>query len=483
MGKYTRLLLEKYESIPKAVKASLWFLICSILQKGISFITIPLFTRMMTTEQYGAYSQYVSWYSILLVFTSLSLYNGVFNNALIKYEGKIDEYVSSMQGLISIITLICFGIYLLNTNSWNKILAMPTVMVVMLFAELLVTPSFQFWFVKKRFDYEYRAVVIVTLIKSIINPILGIVLVSISDNKDVARVLSIVVVEIAFCGYLYIYQFCKGKTFCNLSYWKFAVLFNLPLIPHYLAGSILNQGDRVMIAYLVGKDEVAFYSVANSIGQVLNIVIVAITATYTPWIYKKFKQKATSDIAELTNGILYSMVAMLIIIILLGPEIIRIMASSEYAEAKYVIAPVSGSAFFILLYNMLANVEFYYGKRKYVLIGSCIAAAANIILNYVFILKYGYYAAGYTTLFCYIVYGLSHLYFGKKIARREIGEQVHIYDDRTILLLSLFIVVFSSLATLLYDYYVIRYILVFVCLIVFVIKRKYVIEQIKKMRD
>ena len=72
-----KLLKEKYGKISIPVKASLWFVICSILQKGIALITVPVFTRLMTTEQYGFFSTYTSWYSIILVFTSLNLYYGV----------------------------------------------------------------------------------------------------------------------------------------------------------------------------------------------------------------------------------------------------------------------------------------------------------------------------------------------------------------------------------------------------------------------
>lgn len=48
-------LLVKYRSIPVQVKASLWFLICAFLQKGISFITTPIFTRLLSTSEYGQY--------------------------------------------------------------------------------------------------------------------------------------------------------------------------------------------------------------------------------------------------------------------------------------------------------------------------------------------------------------------------------------------------------------------------------------------
>lgn len=56
------------------------------LQKGISFITVPIFTRLMSTEEYGTYTVYLSWLQILTIMTSLYLFNGVYDNAMAKYE-------------------------------------------------------------------------------------------------------------------------------------------------------------------------------------------------------------------------------------------------------------------------------------------------------------------------------------------------------------------------------------------------------------
>ena len=124
------LLKEKYNKIPIPAKASIWFVVCSILQKGISLITIPIFTRIMTTEQYGQYSTFISWYSIMIIFTSLNLYYGVYNNAMIKYKDHRDEYTSSMQGLTMLLTIIVYIVYLLFHRNINEFIDMTTLLVI-----------------------------------------------------------------------------------------------------------------------------------------------------------------------------------------------------------------------------------------------------------------------------------------------------------------------------------------------------------------
>lgn len=68
-------LLVKYRSIPVQVKASLWFLICAFLQKGISFITTPIFTRLLSTSEYGQYNVFNSWMNIIIVIVTLNLFS------------------------------------------------------------------------------------------------------------------------------------------------------------------------------------------------------------------------------------------------------------------------------------------------------------------------------------------------------------------------------------------------------------------------
>ena len=58
----------------KAAEAGLGYTIGNILIKAISFITLPIFTRLMSTDDYGLYSTYVSYESILALIISLGLY-------------------------------------------------------------------------------------------------------------------------------------------------------------------------------------------------------------------------------------------------------------------------------------------------------------------------------------------------------------------------------------------------------------------------
>ena len=98
-------LTNKYNKMNAPVKMAFWFLICSFLQKGIGFITTPVFTRIMTEGEFGRYSVYQSWYSIISVFATLSISGNCFTRGLVveNEENKRHELASSFYGLIILI--------------------------------------------------------------------------------------------------------------------------------------------------------------------------------------------------------------------------------------------------------------------------------------------------------------------------------------------------------------------------------------------
>src|SRR5699024_3283818 len=81
--------------INNGVKIGTLYLIGNIFNKAIAFITIPIFTRLLTTEEYGIVNTYTSWASILMVIVGLSLGNSV-RNAFVDYKDDLAAYLSSI---------------------------------------------------------------------------------------------------------------------------------------------------------------------------------------------------------------------------------------------------------------------------------------------------------------------------------------------------------------------------------------------------
>ena len=86
---------EKWNGLALPAKVSLVYLICNIIQNSLSFITVPLFTRLLTITQYGQYTIYQSWQGVLSLFLTLNLAYGTFQTAMAKFEDDKEGYIAS----------------------------------------------------------------------------------------------------------------------------------------------------------------------------------------------------------------------------------------------------------------------------------------------------------------------------------------------------------------------------------------------------
>ena len=415
--------IRKGRELPIGVKATFWFLLCSFLQKGISVLSTPIFTRLLTTAEYGQYNIFYSWMNILTVFVTLNLYSGVYMQGIIKFEEQRDEFTSSMMGLMTTLTLAWIVMYCAFHEFWNQILSLTNIQMFSMLIMLWTTGIFNFWSMEQRVDLNYKPLVSVTLFVSLAKPLLGIVLVMHSTDKVTARIVGLLLVEIMSYTWMYVKQMRKGGKFFSWNFWVYAARFNLPLIPHYLSLNILSGADRIMIGKMIGKSEAGIYGLAYSVSQIMTLFNVALLRTVEPWLYKKIKLKEIREMERIVYPLFVAVALLNLLLIALAPEIVSIFAPYEYRNAIWIIPPVAMSVYFMFAYSFFAAFEFYYEKTRYIAVATILGAILNIILNYVFMDIFGYYAAGYTTLICYMVYAGFHYYFMKKICRLNLNGQ------------------------------------------------------------
>ena len=82
--------IKKIEKLSAPAKASFVLMLTQLIQKGLAVITTPIFTRLLTTAEYGQVSVFFSWYEILVIFSGFCLSKGVFNNGMLDYKDDRD---------------------------------------------------------------------------------------------------------------------------------------------------------------------------------------------------------------------------------------------------------------------------------------------------------------------------------------------------------------------------------------------------------
>lgn len=482
IGKSNLLALQKkYNELPIQVRASLWFLICSFLQKGISMISTPVFTRLMTPFEYGQYNVFTSWQDIISIFVSLNLSAGVYQQGLVKFNKEKNIFSSSLQGLTFILVIAWTVIYLLAHNFWNSLFSLTTTQMLSMLVIIWSTAAFNFWATEQRNEYKYHKLVGITLLASIAQPALAILFIFHASDKVTARILAVMLVQlISYSGCAFV-QLKTGKKIFSAKFWRYALSFNLPLVPHYLSQIVLNNSDRIMIGNMVGADKAGIYSLAYSLSMIMVIFNTAIMNTLNPWIYKKIKDKnikAIAPVAYLSLGIVASVN---LILIILAPEAVKIFAPPSYYEAIYCIPPVAMSVLFIYSYDLFAKFAFYYEKTRLIMLASIGGAVLNIVLNYFGIRIFGYKAAAYTTLICYIFYVVFHYRLMTHICNDYL-HGVKPYNTKLLMKLAVIFMICGFALLLTYDYPIIRYAIIILVGTMIITKRDLISANIQKIR-
>lgn len=465
-------ILLKYKNMPIQLKASFWFTVCGVLQSGLGIITLPFFTRFLTTSQYGLSSTYFAWYDLATIFCTWRLSYGAYDKGMIKFEEKRDSFTSEMLGLAVSISSLCIIAYIFLSSFIRINIGLDTGLCLLMLVSQLFAPAYLFWSARNKYEYNYKKFTLVTLLASIGVTIINIFVVRFVDyDKGLLKILGYQLPWNLVYLIIFIYIFSKGKSFYNSETWRFATKYNLPLLPYFLSTIVLDKADRLMIDYYCGKTDVALYSVSYNIGRLMVILTVAIDATITPWMFNNIKREKYSESKKISLQILLIFSAMAILFMLFAPELLFIFASSEYKEAVYIIPSIVSSYFFVMIYHVVSKVEFYFEKTQGIALVTVISAVIDILLNLCFIPKFGYIAAGYTTLASYIVMAALHMIYSYVIAKSK-GLENKVYPWGKIIILALFMVIVTAFVNLFYGSFIIRYVVIALILAVVVYFKK-----------
>lgn len=461
------------------ITIAFWYLMCNFLTAGISFITTPIFARMLTTEQYGEFVNFTSWESILFAFVSAQMFRSV-ARAKFDYSDYMDQYISTITIFSSLVCILMYSIIEIGRSFFEKMFSMDITYIRILFVYMLFLPVFNNLQAKYRIYSEYKAFVFTSVFSATIRVIASVFAVSLMQDKFMGRVLGYALPMMIFCVYLWISVVFRGRAF-DIRMLKYSIVIAFPLIPHALSGIVLSSSDRLMIKNICGSEDAAFYSVAYTVSSIINLVWIAANYAWVPWMYDRLCEEKYKEVREKSTLLIACFVVFYCLVILIFPEFLLFMGGNKYLEAISVMPIVAAGLVFQFMYGFYADIEQYEKKTWFISIGTFMAALFNVVLNYMLIPKFGYIAAAYTTLI-----GYSALLIFHWNTVRKMDQYKGIYNVGFIFGGATLTTVISIVCSTLYSYsYVYRYMILIVSLlfigIIAYIKRNSLNEIIKNL--
>lgn len=201
----------------KALKSGVWYSVSNILLRAVSILTAPIFTRLLTTSDYGKVSNFSSWQNILLVFCGLCLSYSI-GRAKIDFENNFEDYISSIQGLSSFFSLIILLLYLPFSRHISAFMELDNSIVISLLVYMIFYPSIEYMQTKLRFQYRYIENIIIAVLITLGTVALSIILILVSsaEKKFVGRIFGMIIPSFLISVLCYIFILKKARPYIML---------------------------------------------------------------------------------------------------------------------------------------------------------------------------------------------------------------------------------------------------------------------------
>ena len=450
----------KIKNVNVGAKSAVVYTLSTLFSRGLAIISVPIFTRIMSTSEMGVVNLYNSWYSIISSIATLSLTSGGYIVALKEFSDKRDEYQSSVLSLTSIIALAITLVFAINPAFWSQVLGLPLHLLWLMALGFLFAPARDFWLARQRFEYKYIIPGAVTIGSAIIATVLSVCAVIYSGKSGIEstatyRLFANYIVLYGVALVIWLDTFRKGKTFFVKEYWVLSLQLSIPLVGYAVATQILNVSDRMMISKMVDNSSVGIYGTIYTVSSLSLMVWGAIHSSFVPYLFQNI-DKPNSGVKKVSGSLVFVYGMIAVLATYLAPEIVAILATEEYYEAIYIMPPIAAGVFLTCLTNLYSDIPVYFKKTKYVMYPAAIAAVLNLILNYIFIGIYGYMAAAYTTMASYVVWVILQVFWANLIEKQQ-GITDGVFNNKNFLAISILTMALCMVGIPLYKFTIVRY--------------------------
>ena len=427
------------KKINPLLKSSIIYIVATIIGQGMTFLGIIVFTRLMDQNDYGLYSTYYAYVSVVTVLIGANLHYAL-NNAYIDKKNRIKEFRKSVLCLSFVIMILSSVVVLLAGKILLNEFSVFIIVMLLLHSYGFFVINYRMYSANMENDYKRKQWLL----------ILPYAFQLLSQTSFEIRVIGSTVGVCGIAVLLFIEMMrYKGKLI-DINDWKYALSIALPSVVMSISYMLMQQCDKVMITNICGSSDTAVYSVIYYLGYAIIAVDQAVAPVRQAWIYQKLDEQDVHEAGNIQKWYLVVIAILTTGLIMAGPEVVKIIAPSSYWQFEYIV-PFVVSACMMMLYRFYTEITLFYKKNMILSMCVCVCAIINIILNAVLIPRAGAVAACYTTVVSYfLLFILTGIVSGKCMK--------HIYSKKVFLCFILWISGVSVLSYTVYETMWIRYI-------------------------
>jgi O-antigen/teichoic acid export membrane protein len=379
------------------------FAFFNVLNAAIPFFLLPVLTKYLSPADYGIFTNIDVFGRFTLPFIVLGI-NAAINTAYFRMEkSNLPLYISSGVFLSLISTTILFALFFSFSSAIEKYLQIPIqwLMIIPIYCFLQGITQILLGILqvsKQSLRYGIYQVFMTTF-----NFSFSVFLIVHFKLNWSGRLLGIVTTYFIFASVAIVYLYRAKLLIFKISknYIKDLLWFGVPLLPHLLAGPLIQFSDRFFITTYAGNSWTGIYNVAYQIGTSITLITVAFNQAWVPFLYE---QLGNADIIKKTRLVkqsyllMLAFIALAAILFIFTPLIFHWFIGPQFIQSKSFVFIISMGSVFCGFYFLVTNYIFY-EKKTYILSWITISnGILSVLLNMFLVRKFGALGAAYTFL-------------------------------------------------------------------------------------
>ncbi|MDK2870372.1 MAG: hypothetical protein PWP39_1607 [Pyrococcus sp.] len=406
-------MIRKLNEYKNLAKNTLLFSLGTLGSTVISFFLVMIYTRYLTTSEYGMIDLINTTISLVVPVITLQITEAVFRFVM-------DEAIDKQKLISTAIYFVCISTFLFFiTTIYFGRKYMPKE-VVSLFYLLVVINAIirvQTAFVKglKRIKTLVTADILSSIFMAIMILIFLVKLQVGITGYFIAIIISWIFKSSILCFKERMYNYLISPFDKNLL--KQMLRYSVFLIPNAIIWWVVNVSDRYLLAYFLGVEAVGIYAVSYKIPQLLSIPTMIFYQAWQISAVESYKSENRDQVYTnvFTVYLALLMISLSIFLPLLKPLTSILFSSSFYESWKYASFLLFGTVFSALS-SFSGTVYIASKESKGALLTSSIAALINAGVNIILIPVWGIYAASFSTFLAYFIMWVARMQHIKRFA-------------------------------------------------------------------
>lgn len=354
----------------------------SILGKIAAIFLIPIYTSVLTREEYGAMAMLISVKGIIDLISNMGIHAGVARDY---YEDNIDRKTLVSTGVWSILSISCTILILMlfSRSFWlNDVLELSAYNYSFILVLLSIPAgSFVSYFsILTRFKQKAIQYAIGNTIALCIRLSVSIYTIVVLRWGIMGFFLATLVDEF-FC-ILYFGWICREYFGFKFS-WKYLrriLKYSVPILPAIAAGWVDSSLGQLLMGKYVSLNDLGVYSIAVSISSVFTLVGVALNNVWQPFLFENYKRDNFQvDVERLYLMFTFILCSVTCTLSLLSNEIVLILSNPNYLDATLYITILCVPMSFYLLFPIASSGISISRDTKHTSIAYIIGSGFNLL--------------------------------------------------------------------------------------------------------